>query len=164
MSHHGVALPSSPHVASGRFTAAGLALHCRHAGFIIDAQEALAHIICCVGHPGCGAAKAQVRADALKLAQLMHNPSFPPISSSGVHLSGCAKSCAANEARAATLLAQDEGIYDLFVTDKNTTSPFGRLVLSSVTIAQAAEALTQQGNHFLPESHKSAANEGTAKT
>jgi len=121
-----------------------LALHCRNAGFITDAHDSLAHIICCVGRPGCAAARAQVRPDAIKLAQLMHNQSFSSMSSSSIHLSGCAKSCAANQARAVTLLARDEGIYDLFIADKTSLSRFGRLAACSVTIEQAATWLRRR--------------------
>jgi len=118
------------------------------AGFITRPTQALAHIVCCAGNPGCGAAKSDVLGDAMRLAQKLEGKDFAPI-----HLTGCAKSCAASEAKATTLVAREDGIYDLFTADKNAPSPFGRLVATALTINQAAIGLTQQGTELLPESH-----------
>jgi len=106
------------------------------AGFITD--ESLAHIICCAGSPHCPAAKAPIHADAQQLARMVEGKKMTP-----VHLSGCAKSCAASEPMATTLLARGAGRYDLFMADKKASSPFGQLIAPSLTIEQAARILAQ---------------------
>jgi len=109
-------------------------------GFITDAEQALAHIVCCVGAPGCRSARSPVRDEAQTLAAQLQGRSLPPL-----HITGCAKSCAANEAMAITLVATAPHIYDVFIVDPAAPTSFGHLLAGSVTIKQAANKL----KHFL---------------
>jgi len=111
-----------------------IALACKNADFITDATQAAAHIVCCIGAPGCAATKTPIRRDAQKLAKALQGKKIAPI-----HISGCAKSCIANEAVATTLVAQSNNLYDLFTADSNAPSAFGRLLACSVNIEQAAQ-------------------------
>jgi len=106
-------------------------------GFITDGNQALARIVCCAGAPGCRSAKSDVRMDALKLAERLEDKNFPFL-----HLTGCVKSCASNEARAITFVATAPGLYDIFMADGATAESFGRLLARSVTIKQAADRLS----------------------
>jgi len=111
-----------------------IALACKKADFITDATQAAAHIVCCIGAPSCTATQTPIRRDAQKLAQALQGKKIAPI-----HISGCAKSCIANEAVATTLIAQSNNLYDLFTADSNAPSAFGRLLACSVSIEQAAQ-------------------------
>jgi len=116
----------------------------KQAGFVTDKNQALAHIICCAGAPACTSAKTDVQTDAMKLAEHFKGQSFPAI-----HLSGCKKSCAANQAQATTFVGVAEGLYDVFTADPEAASPFGQLIARSINIKQFLEYFPKSENRFL---------------
>jgi len=110
----------------------------QQAGFVTQPQQPLARMICCAGLAACRSAKADVRTHAKHLARTLMGQNFRPI-----HLSACDKSCAANEAAPATLVALDGSHYDLFIADPRAISRFGRKQASNITIDEAAKFLLQ---------------------
>jgi precorrin-3B synthase len=90
---------------------AGLAEAARTADFITDPADPRRRIKACVGRPGCASSGADVRAIAAMLA--------PRWAGAGVlHVSGCAKGCAAPGGAAVTLVATaQEDRFDI-VCDK----------------------------------------------
>ncbi|MCB2252112.1 precorrin-3B synthase [Pseudomonas chlororaphis] len=82
-------------------------------GLLCAPQQALAHLIACTGSSGCGKGLADTKGDALQLAALFQRQGRCV----AVHLSGCARSCAAAHVAPATLLAVAPGRYDLYFRD-----------------------------------------------
>jgi precorrin-3B synthase len=70
-------------------------------------DEPFARLIACTGSQGCAKSFANTKADAQLLAR-----SMPP--TGDVHLSGCARSCAAAHRVETTLIAVAPGRYDLY--------------------------------------------------
>jgi precorrin-3B synthase len=103
-------------------------------GLICDPQHPLARLIACAGSTGCAKSMADTKADALRLAEQLP---FPAGQATQVHLSGCARSCAAAHCAPYTLLAVAPGQYDLYRRD-DVTPGFGECVAHHLTIDQAA--------------------------
>jgi sulfite reductase beta subunit-like hemoprotein len=76
----------------------GLVEAAREQNFIVDPADPRRRIKACAGRPGCGEALADVRAVAAGLAPLWAGPGT-------LHVSGCAKGCAAPSGAAVTLVA-----------------------------------------------------------
>ncbi len=121
-------------------------------GFSTQLDEPLAHLLACTGARGCAKGLADTKADALQLALLLQQKSLHPV----VHLSGCARSCAAASSKPFTLLAVAEGRYDLYRRDqhandcekintgdfeKPNASNFGKLLARDIVIVQALKFL-----------------------
>jgi precorrin-3B synthase len=70
-------------------------------------DQPFARLIACAGSQGCAKSFSDTKADAHQLAALM--PSI-----GDVHLSGCARSCAAAHRIDTTLMAVSPGRYDLY--------------------------------------------------
>jgi precorrin-3B synthase len=98
-------------------------------GFACTGDEPWARVIACAGSTGCARALADTKSDALALARHLDQ-------SREVHLSGCARSCAAAHRAAFTLLAVAPGTYDLYRRDHS--AGFGSCVARNVSIEQAA--------------------------
>ncbi|WLI12040.1 precorrin-3B synthase [Pseudomonas sp. FP603] len=105
-------------------------------GLCCSADDALAHVIACTGAAGCGKGLSDTKGDALQLAALLqrHGQVFD------VHLSGCARSCAAAHITPATLLAVSPGHYDLYFRDAAQPG-FGALHARNLTIEAVAALL-----------------------
>ena len=113
--------------------AAVVSARLQHLGLLCDASDALAQLIACTGSAGCGKGQADTKADARTLALRLHDQP------QAVHLSGCARSCAAAHVAPSTLLAVAPGHYDLYFRDAAHPG-FGRLHARGLTI-DAASAL-----------------------
>jgi precorrin-3B synthase len=98
-------------------------------GLATNPDEPFARLIACTGSQGCAKSFADTKADAHLLARLM-----PP--AGDVHLSGCARSCAAAHPVETTLMAVSPGRYDLY---GNAPEPLAR----HLTIEQAARWLAR---------------------
>lgn len=96
------------------------------ARLICNVEQPLARVIACTGSSGCGKALADTKADARRLAGIL-----PPGQS--VHLTGCARSCAAAHVAPVTLLATAAGRYDLYFRDAAQPG-FGLLKARDLTI------------------------------
>ncbi|WP_338526367.1 precorrin-3B synthase [Pseudomonas batumici] len=114
--------------------AATVTAHLQDLGLLCDAAYGLAQLIACTGSAGCGKGLADTKADARTLA--LHLQGRPQ----GVHLSGCARSCAAAHVAPATLLAVSPGHYDLYFRDA-THPGFGRPHARNLTIEAAGVLL-----------------------
>lgn len=102
-------------------------------GLLTDNARPLARLIACTGAAGCAKGLADTKSDALQLAALLEVPE-------AVHLSGCARSCAAAHVAPATLLAVAGGRYDLYLRD--AASPgLGTLRASHLTVQEAGALL-----------------------
>ncbi|MFL9962839.1 oxidoreductase [Paraburkholderia sediminicola] len=101
-------------------------------GLACDPAQPIARLIACAGSSGCAKSLADTKADALQLAALLP-------ANVDVHLSGCARSCAAAHCAPYTLLAAAPGHYDLYRRDGRPG--FGQCVAHRLTIAQAADML-----------------------
>ena len=101
-----------------------------------SADDALAHVIACTGSAGCGKGQSDTKGDALQLAALLqrHGQIL------NVHLSGCARSCAAAHITPVTLLAVSPGHYDLYFRDAAQPG-FGALHARNLTIEAVATLL-----------------------
>ena len=102
-------------------------------GLLTEPTEPLARLIACTGASGCGKGLADAKGDARQLATLLP-------AAVEVHLSGCARSCAAAHCAAATLLAVSPGHYDLYFRDAALPG-FGALHACNLTIEAAATLL-----------------------
>ncbi|WP_409373293.1 precorrin-3B synthase [Pseudomonas baltica] len=102
-------------------------------GWLVDPAQPLAALIACTGSSGCARGLADTKADAQLLAATLHNPA-------AVHLSGCARSCAAAHVAPATLLAVGNGYYDLYLRDA-TRPGFGALQATHITVQEAGALL-----------------------
>ena len=91
-----------------------------------------ARLRACSGSTGCASALADTLADARHLADLLI------AGNKQVHITSCAKSCAALSPLPHTLLARSDDHYDLFSQDSAGPSRFGRLLASNITIDEAA--------------------------
>jgi precorrin-3B synthase len=107
-------------------------------GLATHVDEPFAHLIACAGSQGCAKGLADTKSDALQLAGLM------PLQAD-VHLSGCARSCAASRPVDTTLLAVAPGRYDLYQrrADDPRAEGFGTLLAHHLTIQQAAQWLAR---------------------
>ncbi|MDF9904841.1 UNVERIFIED_ORG: precorrin-3B synthase [Pseudomonas reinekei] len=109
-------------------------LHCL--GLQCDADQPLSRLIACTGSNGCGKGLAETKGDALQLATLLQRHGQTP----SVHLSGCARSCAAAHTAPVTLLAVSPGHYDLYFRDAAQPG-FGELHARNLTIEAVATLL-----------------------
>ncbi|EJL93849.1 precorrin-3B synthase [Pseudomonas sp. GM102] len=105
-------------------------------GLRCSADDALAHLIACTGSAGCGKGLSDTKGDALQLATLLQRNGQV----FDVHLSGCARSCAAAHITPATLLAVSPGHYDLYFFDAAQPG-FGALHARNLTIEAVAALL-----------------------
>ncbi|MHC8370057.1 precorrin-3B synthase [Pseudomonas sp. MDT1-85] len=113
-------------------------------GLRCSAEDALAHLIACTGSAGCGKGQSDTKGDALQLAALLqrHGQIL------NVHLSGCARSCAAAHITPATLLAVSPGHYDLYFRDA-VQPGFGALHARNLTIEAVAALLDARSRSSL---------------
>ncbi|TDQ84588.1 precorrin-3B synthase [Dongia mobilis] len=107
-------------------------------GLVTDAAAPLAAMIACAGNTGCASGLADVKADALHLAGLLAERQVPV---SGLHLTGCAKSCAAPRPASITLLALAPGRYDVFRRESGAAGKFGACLGADKDINQVAGLL-----------------------
>ncbi|EXL07998.1 precorrin-3B synthase [Brucella anthropi] len=101
------------------------------------AEAPHARLRACSGSNGCVSALADTQTDGKRLA------TYLAPGKSSVHITGCAKSCAALAPLPHTLLARSTGRYDLyaqetFPQDGAGPSRFGRLLATDITIDEAA--------------------------
>jgi precorrin-3B synthase len=102
-------------------------------GLACDPAQAITRLIACAGSSGCAKSLADTKADALRLAARLPD-------CVDVHLSGCARSCAAAHCAPYTLLAAAPGLYDLYRRDGQPG--FGRRITTHpLTIDEAADML-----------------------
>ena len=101
-------------------------------GLAITPDTPNARLRACSGSSGCASAFSDTLADAQQLADALI------AGNKQVHVTGCAKSCAALSPLPNTLLARSEGHYDLFSQDSAGPSRFGQLLASNITIDEAA--------------------------
>lgn len=114
-----------------------------HSGLLCSSELAMAHVLACTGSAGCAKGCADTKADALRLAEQLAGNGLTP----AVHLSGCARSCAAAHCVANTLLATAPGRYDLYRRDAMQPG-FGELRASHLTIEQVGVLLhADVGSH-----------------
>lgn len=114
----------------------------RSLGLETTAEAAHARLRACSGSNGCASALADTQTDGRKLAAQLAS------GKSSVHITGCAKSCAALAPMPHTLLAQSAGRYNLyaqepFLQDGAGPSRFGQLLATDITIDQAARLLNR---------------------
>ncbi len=107
-------------------------------GLATKASAPQARIRACTGVAGCASALSDTQADARKLGPRLND------GTSAIHLTACAKSCAALAPLPNTLLARGPGRYDVFFDDKTGPSRFGRLLASDVSLQKAARLLHSQ--------------------
>jgi precorrin-3B synthase len=98
-------------------------------GLATTPNEPFARLIACTGSQGCAKSFSDTKADAHQLASLMPE-------TANVHLSGCARSCAAAHHIDTTLLAVAPGRYDLYM---HVPEPVAR----HITIEEAARWLAR---------------------
>jgi precorrin-3B synthase len=98
-------------------------------GLATTPDEPFARLIACTGSQGCAKSFSNTKADAHQLAPLMP-------ATGNVHLSGCARSCAAAHHVDTTLLAVAPGRYDLYT---RASEPVAR----DITIEEAARWLAR---------------------
>ncbi|MDI2593555.1 precorrin-3B synthase [Pseudomonas sp. 681] len=105
-------------------------------GYLVDADQALAHLVACTGSAGCGKGLADTKDDARQLAlRLRDQPADVQ-----VHLSGCPRSCACAHTAPVTLLATGPGHYDVYFRDA-AQAGFGALHAHKLTIEAVAALL-----------------------
>ena len=105
-------------------------------GLQCEADQPLSRLIACTGSNGCAKGLAETKGDALQLATLLQHQGQTP----SVHLSGCARSCAAAHTAPVTLLAVSPGHYDLYFRDAAQPG-FGALHARNLTIEAVAALL-----------------------
>ncbi|MBV7553037.1 precorrin-3B synthase [Pseudomonas sp. PDM28] len=105
-------------------------------GLQCEADQPLSRLIACTGSNGCAKGLAETKGDALQLATLLQRHRQTP----SVHLSGCARSCAAAHTAPVTLLALSPGHYDLYFRDAAQPG-FGALHARNLTIEAVAALL-----------------------
>ncbi|WP_447788160.1 precorrin-3B synthase [Pseudomonas farris] len=113
-------------------------------GLRCSADDALAHLIACTGSAGCGKGQSDTKGDALQLAALLQRHGQVV----DVHLSGCARSCAAAHITPVTLLAVSPGHYDLYFRDAAQPG-FGALHARNLTIEAVAALLDARSRSSL---------------
>src|SRR5690606_28358244 len=104
------------------------------------AETPHARLRACSGANGCASALADTQRDGEELASLL------TCGTTAIHVTGCAKSCAALAPLPHTLLARATGRYDLYAQaslpqDGAGPSRFGRLLATDITIDDAARLL-----------------------
>jgi precorrin-3B synthase len=124
-----------PHIAEAEGKSIISQLHAL--GFSTDPASPAARLRSCSGSKGCASALADTQADSEKLARKLQSDT------SHIHITGCAKSCAALSPLPHTLLARFPMHYDLFLQDKAGPARFGRLLASNITIDEAAKLLNK---------------------
>lgn len=124
-----------PHIAEAEGESIISQLHAL--GFSTDPASPAARIRSCSGSKGCASALADTQADSEKLARKLQSDTKQ------IHITGCAKSCAALSPLPHTLLARSPMHYDLFLQDKAGPARFGRLLASNITIDEAAKLLNK---------------------
>lgn len=107
------------------------------AGLLVDVAQSLTKIVACTGSAACAKGLADTKADGLRLAALLQENAI----SHPVHLSGCARSCAAAHVMPVTLLAASPGRYDLYFRHADM-SGFGDLHARDLTIEAVGALLT----------------------
>ncbi|NKB79081.1 precorrin-3B synthase [Brucella daejeonensis] len=127
-----------PHIAGAQ--TGEIADNLRALDLEISPQSAHARLRACSGLNGCVSALADTQADGTKLAACLAPGTAP------VHLTGCAKSCAALAPLPFTLLARSAEHYDLysqasFPQDGTGPARFGQLLATDITIDDAAHLL-----------------------
>ncbi|MFQ0813162.1 precorrin-3B synthase [Brucella anthropi] len=126
----GVILPSMNEAQIGEMTET-----LRSLGLETSPGSPHAWLRACSGSNGCASALADTQADGKELAShLTHG-------TTAVHVTGCAKSCAALAPLPHTLLARSAGRYDLYAQDRTGPSRFGQLLATDITIDEAARLL-----------------------
>ena len=103
-------------------------------GLLTDPDKPLASMIACTGATGCAKGLADTKGDAGKLAAKLNASGARPV----VHLSGCARSCAAAHTAPFTLLATDSGRYQLY-QNAPAAPGFGQLRATDLDIDTAAD-------------------------
>jgi len=83
----------------------GVAVAARASGFVTEAEDMRLRVVACAGLPACSQAHVDARAVAARLAPLWAAPGL-------LHVSGCAKGCAAPSGAAVTLVAAGQ-TYDV---------------------------------------------------
>lgn len=107
-------------------------------GLLIDSAAPLATLIACTGSAACARGLADTKGDALKLAACLQQHDARP----QVHLSGCSRSCAAAHVAPFTLLAVDDGRYQLYGRTPGMVG-FGQPLAPPMTIDQAGAWFAQ---------------------
>ncbi|WP_306299182.1 precorrin-3B synthase [Pseudomonas sp. ABC1] len=102
-------------------------------GLLTEDSDPLLRLTACSGSAGCGRGLADTKSDALRLAGLLPTTG----GTSGIHLSGCPRSCAAAHVAPYTLLAQTPGHYSLYRRTQDAAG-FGQLLATSIGIDEAA--------------------------
>jgi precorrin-3B synthase len=115
-------------------------------GFITRPDRTLAATLTCAGSAGCKSGLADTKADARRLADEIDGWGTPVF---GIHLTGCAKSCAAPRPAPYTLLGLTPGHYDVFSRPEvsvgdTAKAGLGERLGHDVTIEQAAKLLMQR--------------------
>jgi precorrin-3B synthase len=110
-------------------------------GFITRPDRTLAATLTCAGSAGCKSGLADTKADARALANEIEGWGVPIF---GIHLTGCAKSCAAPRPAPYTLLGLSPGHYDVFAVRDTAKAGLGERLGHDVTIEQAAKLLMQR--------------------
>jgi precorrin-3B synthase len=105
-------------------------------GFVCDRSLPFARLIACTGSPGCAKGHADTKADAKRLAARLP-------ADVEVHLSGCARSCAAAHPVPFTLLAVAPGRYDLYRRDLANRSDANHASEESAESGSACNRATQ---------------------
>jgi len=110
-------------------------------GFITRPDRTLAATLTCAGSAGCKSGLADTKTDARALANEIDGWGVPVF---GIHLTGCAKSCAAPRPAPYTLLGLSPGHYDVFAVRDTAKAGLGERLGHDVTIEQAAKLLMQR--------------------
>ena len=111
------------------------------AGLVCDADDPLSRLIACAGCTGCASGKADVKADARRLADLIGSSA----DRASIHLSGCGKSCAVPGTADVTLVAISDGAYDLYRRDPGASGRFGALLARGIGLYEAAQRIAGAG-------------------
>ncbi|MBB4094291.1 precorrin-3B synthase [Brucella pecoris] len=127
-----------PHMSAAQTTEITEKLRSLDLATTVDAPHA--RLRACSGSNGCASALADTQTDGEELA------SHLACGTTSIHITGCAKSCAALAPLPHTLLARSAGRYDLYTQDtfpKDGAGPsrFGRLLATDITIDEAARLL-----------------------
>ncbi|WP_182417028.1 precorrin-3B synthase [Bartonella sp. HY038] len=108
--------------------------------FIVCKDDVRGKIIACAGAPKCVRAQSNTLSDAKKLPDLLQDKN-----TNRIHITGCPKSCAATKTYPTTLLAKDNGIYDIYSTKEDSLdSGFGTLIGENLNIKQIAKLISSK--------------------
>ncbi len=110
-------------------------------GLIVQENDPRLAIVACSGAPECPQALGATRDALAELVPLAARLSAGGV---GLHVSGCAKGCARPSAAPATLVARDEGLFDLIFDGDASDAPFAR----SVDSVAAAHLLVQRAEEL----------------